>query len=261
MQYDLQSDGDVVRLSTNEEASLEKSLEYKRDLLYTQIFSQNIRNQRCVVNHDELTKDFIVEVKRGKGSNALVNICEIRADGNCLYAAIAHQLFNVKINSQEHLLWTDALRKKVVEHIRSNFDSFSMDLKYRLLDESNGRIDIEHLRQNSEELLNRLSRNEAWGGTESLKAISAIFSVNILIIHEDGTCHLAVRFNDNFETTIILCYRTIGRHCTTKNHYDSIVNIADCMLKKFSDDIIKFEEKNIILQKDILNCNNFIFVD
>lgn len=104
-------------------------IENYRDALYTQIHEQNIRMKLCVSLHKEISKDFFVNVQKGKSSQSLVRICEIAKNGDCLFAAIAHQMCNVELNSLELKNSSDEMRKAVVKHILSNMSSFEHSIK------------------------------------------------------------------------------------------------------------------------------------
>lgn len=51
-------------------------------------------------------------------SAAQVKECRIKMDGNCLFGSIAHQLFDVKINSEAHVTITARLRQLVIKFIK-----------------------------------------------------------------------------------------------------------------------------------------------
>lgn len=65
-----------------------------------------------------------------------VRICEVRKDGNCLFSSIAHQLFNVKLDSLEHVNLTTKLREETVSHIKQNILTFTHEIKGRIYEES-----------------------------------------------------------------------------------------------------------------------------
>lgn len=125
---------------SNDEQEFHKSMEYNRDLFSTQLYTQIACKQRCVNAYDESTKDFIVDVQKGKASNSLVKVAEIERDGNCLFVAISHQLYGMKIKSPEHNQMTNELRKAVVDHILANVDLFYHDLKDRVLEYRNEQL-------------------------------------------------------------------------------------------------------------------------
>lgn len=245
----------------NEEKELDKSMEYNRDLLYTQLYTQIACKQRLALINDEHTKDFIVDVKKGKTSTSLVKVAEMNRDGNCLFAAISHQLYGMKTNSSEHNQMTDELRKAVVQHILADVDSFYHDLKDRVLECSNQLFGESSLRDKCIEFVTqRLSQTGIWGGIETIRAVAKIKCVNVLIVNDDATCVLGNAFNDSYQKSIMISYRSIGPRGTKRNHYDSVVYMTEAMLEKFAQDVIIFIKKQIQLQKDILNCQNFEYV-
>lgn len=83
------------------------------------------------------------------------------------------------------------------------------------------------------DLLTELREGDIFGGSESIKALSTIHSVNILIFNESGIHYFPLGFNSNFKRTIFMAHRFHAKS-TVLNHYDSPVEInmvilCDCV--------------------------------
>lgn len=178
--------------------------------------------------------------------------CEIAKNGDCLFAAVAHQMFNVKLNSLEHKKMSDDLRKAAVNHIPSNFHSFKHDVKNRVLNENNGRVAPADMEKMCLNFVKRLSQNGIWGGTESIKAITAIYQVNILVIQNDGSSYLGSRYSPNAKRSLMVTYKN-------NDHYDSVSNVVEAMLERFCEMAIESERKWISFQNDIINCDQIVY--
>lgn len=240
-----------------EDYRLKYDLDTQMDLLYTQLYTQIVRMKKITTDFGDEMNNFIVDFRDKKNPKVFANICKITTNGNCLFAAVVHQIYPTKLNSSEHQQMTADLRKSTVSYISDHLDMFKDALKDRLL-EGGLTKDLSQLEENCGAYLeNKLSKDGCWGGTESLRAISAMNQVNILILNEDGSCNLVVRFNSEYERTIILSYRSIGGK--KKNHFDSIVDIEESFLIKLTEHLIALEKKNVEFQNEILNCKNIVF--
>lgn len=155
-----------------------------------------------------------------------ISIVEIAKDGNCLFGALAHQIFCCNVNTLAHHDKVAKLRADVVKHLNENMESFECLLKWRT---ENTEID-------SYSFVNDLlSQPGYWGGEESLKAISEMYQVNIIIFNEGSTPLLPNGFNFDYKQTVWIAYRYDGIACS-RNHYDSVYKIPDDLL----DDIVEY---------------------
>lgn len=91
-----------------------------------------------------------------------------------------------------------------------------------------------------ETFIDKLVESGIWAGTETLVAVSRLFSVNIIIIHEGGSCSMPQKFNHDYKFCVILAYckyaTTAQKNGNSKNHYNSVTNmnsltISSCMKK------------------------------
>lgn len=119
-------------------------------------------------------------------------IKSIRTDGNCLFRAVADQLYNDEEEYKE-------IRKRVVEHLLKKEEEYK------------------HFIENDESFksyIERISVDGTWGGQLELQAIGEIFSVNILIYQENG-CILEIKNHDETNKCIQL-------HYASNEHYNSV---------------------------------------
>lgn len=162
-------------------------------------------------------------------NNAMLTVASIAGDGNCLFSAIAHQLYRQPIYSNEHKDAMNRLRAMVVEHILDpvNFPSYQFALQNRVY-ELKSADEIQNMSTECRLYVRHvLSKDRKWGGHESIKAISEIHKVNILIFNEEGTCILQTNNNEKYEQSIAIAYRIgASQHGEIiRNHYDSVCDM------------------------------------
>lgn len=137
-----------------------------------------------------------------------VHVAIIAKDGNCLFSAIAHQLFGSKINSQKHIDETKQLRRDVVNYILENYsDSYEAGLIDGVLDEPNFPKEYDSSDAAHHFLSEYLPRNGVWGGQETLAAVQQMYNANIFIFRENDIItrmHLLCKVPDR---TILLAQR------------------------------------------------------
>lgn len=111
----------------------------------------------------------------------------IPGDGNCLFSAVAHQIFQHDVHTMMHKALTMTLREMVVNCIRTNVnnESFVSLIKLRVESEFPG------LKRSTDLLtvqgfLRVLSCDGTWGASESLLALAKIFECDIIIYRENG---------------------------------------------------------------------------
>lgn len=152
----------------------------------------------------------------------VVKVVSISPDGNCLFAACVHQLYRVKLNSDDHKKIAAELRGRVCSHIKNNFNRFQRTIKLRVTEEIPN-MSSENIEMRSKSFVDEfLSKFNFWGGSESLIAISEIFEANIIIFRENGSCYFANGHNSAYNRVLFLAYRRIG---SAYNHYDSVSEI------------------------------------
>lgn len=212
-------------------------IEYCAAQLLAQMSIQSIK----MVNTAILNKD-VVEYLRIKQKVNEIKTCQIKPDGDCLFAAITHQLNQVKINSVQHNNLTAALKNQVIEHIKANVDDFEGYLRGRV-DEYKSKDDINNLKEEFQIFLNvRLPLRLSWGGSETMKAVTELLKVNILVINEFGDCKLEFRYRPEYNRCVILSFRSFKLN-DTLDHYDSVIEISEDALTKFANQAAESEWK------------------
>lgn len=224
-----------------------KTSDVVEDQICTQMFTQTIKMINVSMSSKEQIHIFFQDPK--KKVNKTVKICHMKKDGNCLYAALAHQLFHDKINSDEHKIHTQQLRSEVIDFIKQNFDSFVHHLKGRIYERNITKeipdINAECLSFLEEELaLEGVGKNH-WGGTESIVAISQIHKANIIINNQNATCNMVRKFNPSYLKALLIAFGSSNSKSQNRNHYDSVVNISDNFIKKLTKDLANSTIKSL----------------
>lgn len=223
-----------------EKRNLDDEIDNFVNLVHVQLMTQNIKMQNTAILNKENTSKLILENKIS------VEICETKSDGNCLFSALAHQLFYCKINDADHQLRTKELRQHVVQHINKNFLRYENELKGRIHEIKKG-VKIDNMENDCLNFVNHcLVKPNCWGGSESLKAISEIQQVNIIIIHQNGSINLASSFNPIHVQCVIILFRN-------NNHYESIVNISKENITNFVEILAKNNQKHQKFLRDAEN--------
>lgn len=228
----------------------------REDAIYLQFATQIIKMKNsCILNNEKVIQFYSEQDLSENSTSNEVKCCRIRGNGDCLFASVSHQLFQAKIDSAQHDEYTRKLRSDVVRHIQTNLPSFINCLKGRVYEDfENGvkekvkRIEkSENGKKDYDEKIHALCKSfvdetlagGCWGGTESVKALSEIYKVNILFIEDDGTCNMVDRFNEKFHQSILLAYRRNG------NHYESIVAMDNSTITHFAKSFVEGEIKPI----------------
>lgn len=169
-----------------------------------------------------------------KQQSKRLTLIKIKDDGNCLFSAITHQLWPGSTTDKTHIKKTKQLRSDVVEHILKP-DNFSMyEIAVQETMGSTNNLDVADATIKSKLWVrNKLSRSGKWGGLETIKAVSNMYRVNVVIFNEDSACYMIKGSDAEFERTILLAYRlgigTDGE--AVYNHYDSVCDMdSDTML-------------------------------
>lgn len=144
-----------------------------------------------------------------------ISIVKTSPDGNCLFSALAHQLWKNQITSETHTKKTQELRATVVDHILN-------PLHYHLYEQ----IILDRLNKKTtvpsgecKMFIRYGLANSKWDGLKTLKAVSNHFQVNIVIINEFGSCNM-VTGSETYNRTLVIAYRLNG--ASVYNHYDSV---------------------------------------
>lgn len=170
-----------------------------------------------------------------------LTVAKIQSDGNCLFGAIVHQIWQHEIDSAEHDTATKQLRKNVIDYIlkSDNFESFQFMLQDRVYERNNEQkskiLNIKDECKNYVQYV--LSREGEWGGYETIIAASRIHSTNIIIIDEVGSYYISSDTNRMYDRSIVLAYRMGAKNI--RNHYDSVCDIESTSMYKITNVITK----------------------
>lgn len=199
--------------------------------IYDQISQQNLKMTRSICTYSEKKKKMLFSLN---GDNKTLRVINIPADGNCLFGSVAHQLNEHKVNSTEHKSATVQLREITVEYIRTNLKDFAFDIRGRIMEDRESRGEEKSSKITDREcedyVKNCLVLRSCFGGAESLKAISKMFNVNILVFEEKGIFYLPLGFNTNYNRTISIAYRLAVKSISRRNHYDSVAEVQSDIL-------------------------------
>lgn len=217
-----------------------------RSILYKQFSAQNIRLIEAVLTNSDVKKNMALRVD---GQNKHVELLQIRGDGNCLFAALVHQIHFVKISSERHNALVTELRQMIVDHIADKLDDYKQILKGRLIEEDEQYDELkpeDEINADCKDFISKLLEPGEWGGSETMRATSEIFKVNIVVFIERGELHFPCGFNETFGRSIFLAYRLGGR--LIHNHYDSVCSVKEELLYQFSSISAKNFEKSCDLE-------------
>lgn len=197
--------------------------------IYSQISDQITMMMATSMQNSESQSDIEFELKENDCRSIVV--AKTPGDGNCLFSTLAHQLFQNKIRSKSHKVVASNLRADVVNHILDDtkYPDFEYRLKERVYEKKNAKDVVDITLECKSFVNNELSQDKTWGGSETIKAVSDIYKVNIVEFKEDGPCILN-KFNENYNRSIAIAHRLSAR--TTKsgkqnrNHYDSVCDIT-----------------------------------
>lgn len=271
---DSASGNDTAISSSNSSAGILNSLHdvdanSLESAICDQISSQNLVLTQLIYSSSEkkATMEFWLNDKSAK-----LDVIRAKRDGNCLFSSLVHQIFLRKMDSKDHKQATLELRKSVVKYIKENLEDFSFIICGRIQEEeerifghvqtkSNQITDAEFI----EFLDNKLDRPGLFGGTETLKAVSIMHSVNIMIFNELGTPYFPLAFNQSFNRTVFIAYRLSTQaakrkkkkciklsHVMLRDHYDSVAEVnLNVLLNAREFTKVVMEKQN--MNSDVIN--------
>lgn len=173
-----------------------------------------------------------------------LEVAIFKADGNCLFSSISHQLYRLNTNSKAHTTKTAELRARTVRYILEpdNFPNFAYQLQNCVF-EIMKKEDIKDMATECKLYVKLvLAKKGQWGGAESIKAISEIEEVNIIIFNENGPCYMLSNVNKKYQRSIAIAYR-LASMGETRNHYDSVCDIDANLLNLISQELKKVRNK------------------
>lgn len=210
-------------------------------LVYKQMAAQNLFIcEKNLLNSDSAENmDYIIS----KNISTTLKLSKIAADGNCLFGALSHQIFGWKIGSKDHRLSTSELRDACVKRIKDKFEEYESWFK--------GTVDDCTENECKFYLNFCLPKDGCWAGSESIKAISDIYKINIIIFNENDTFYFHHNFNPDYTRCVAIAYRKYHdtKSMKDRNHYDSVVemnsgDLYKCAKKLVTVHLNKQEDQN-----------------
>lgn len=200
------------------------------DNWYDQISRQiTFMSKTVLENGDNQTN---VHVKLNETDVITIQVVRSHPDGNCLFRSLAHQLYGHGKNTEQLNKECTKLRANVVEYIQQNAKSFDHEIKGRVYENIDNRNIVRSQPDEKIDIagecsffINRLlSRDKYWGGAETLRAVSEIYSVNIIVFYEEEKYQVVSKI---FDKTISVAFRlrTSTKNSVVRNHYDSVTDI------------------------------------
>lgn len=196
--------------------------------VYNQISNQILKMIESSMKHNVNR----YEMKFNIESNTSTLLVEmIYGDGHCLFRAIAHQLFRGILGTDEQDKATLKLRSDVVSYIKEHYSEFVWELRGAVYDKFDvvprGEMD-----DKCRDYLNEYLANCGWGGSETLKAVSEMYQVNILVLNEGDSGYFVNSFNTSFNQTILLAYKVL-----------KVLTVEQTMDETIIDDTFKNDEE------------------
>lgn len=221
------------------------------DYLYQQMKRQIIKMGNCVTKNLEPHYEIVFGQKSWKA----IKLCDVPAEGDCLFLSYAHQIYGYKIDSNDLNEKASELRTQVVGHILDNINDFVHEVKGRIYE--SGAVNIVSLIEDCRDFVeNSLAQEGFWGGTESIKALSRMHDVNVIVINDDGSCDLPThKLNLESKSTILIYFsgpKDVNCQNSDRNHYESVFWLPDVMLAEFAKQIAKDENQFTQFQN---NCS------
>lgn len=85
--------------------------------------------ENAIMENQVSETNMVVEIEKGEPSQ--IRCALIKADGNCLLGALAHQLHRYPLQSKEHTDATHSLRQNAIEYIKKNIGLFITSISLR----------------------------------------------------------------------------------------------------------------------------------
>lgn len=194
--------------------------------MYTQIAEQIRKMVTAQLTYSEHTEQ--MEFKLQNQPAFIIHIVKVDGDGNCLFTALAHQLWPTAMASEECTNNSMKLRAAVVEHILANIELYQMFIEDRLSELKSLNNDDASLETKCRMWVRYvLSRKGIWGGIETIKAVSRMYGVNVAVFDECERVRMVQGAKENYDRTILIAYRFYfnEKNERTYNHYDSVCDM------------------------------------
>lgn len=231
--------------STNEEAEFTK---YSK-VLRSQLMIQGVKMVNSTSRNGEITKICVID------SGDEINVCEMKADGNCLFFAISHQLKSVRSGSEAHKINMTELRSDCVEYMKNNLEKYERYIRDRIQEKFPGKSKVT-LEDCGTFLDEHLPKNSSWCGSETLIALTDMLKINIVVFTEKGCVYFATKFEPKYDRTIMIAFRianplNVDISNANRNHYDSVVKVeTDTITKLVHDLVTKYLKSSALKASD-----------
>lgn len=197
-------------------------LSEQEERIYTQISDQESKMRACILKNNE--SETFIDLFHNNKFIGKIETCDVPADGNCMLSAMAHQLFQEKIGSKQHVQLTEQIRSNAVKYIRENIADFDKILEDRIDEKKTRKTRKTNTKRANDAFLKRLAKSGEWGSTEMLLAVSRIYKTNIILFNENGSCYLVDGFKFDYAQCILLAY-TFYNGSEKLDHYQSVCKI------------------------------------
>lgn len=247
-----------IRSRTGSNDAMDGDLTFYTRKIYDQISEQNLKLTKSLKKHKPVFNEIVFQLN----TQRTVNVVAMQPDGSCLFAALTHQLNLDEANSTKHVNAAKNLRERVVKYINDNFVSFKSYITRRLnpKDSENSGDETEIVEGTDTNCLffvnSLLSKTATWGGTESLKAISELEKVNILIFPEGGKPYFPFYFNTDYTRTVAIAF-CLDEQRKKRNHYDSIAEVNKPILYDTAAELARNQIKKLEIER---NPNKVVIV-
>lgn len=230
---------EIVEISIEQPAT--QPSEISNSWLYSQIAEQIRKMVTAQLTHSERTEQMEFQIKNQIAR--IIYIIKIIGDGNCLFTSLAHQLWPTASTSEENKNNSINLRAAVVEHIVANIGLYQRFIDERVHELKPRKTDGNTSLEMKCKMWARhvLSRQGSWGGIETIKAVSLMYRVNIVIFDECGRVQMVQGAKEKYDRTILLGYRFFLNEKNERiyNHYDSVCDMESDTIYITSEYIIK----------------------
>lgn len=222
---DFNDDGHTSVEITNDEdlRRIEEADNDTQATLLNQLSKQTTDVLASTLNHNDQQEemDFVL----GK-SPRKITVAKVPKDNNCIFGALAHQLWMNKLSSKQQKTAAKKLRAEVVEHILKpeNFPMFQLELQDYIHELKTPNEITDLAAECKLYVRHKLSKDKEWGGAEVLLAVSNIYSTNVIVFYEDDSCQKIKAAGKNYGRSIAVAHR-LSVDKKTRNHYDSVCDI------------------------------------
>lgn len=192
-------------------------------ILFNQISKQMSDVLAAALNNNESQEEMNIVLCK---SPRKITVVKVPKDNNCVFGALAHQLWMNQLSSRSQKTAAKKLRAEVVEHILKpeNFAMFQHDLQDYIYELKKPEEITDLATECKLYVRHKLSKDKVWGGAEVLLAVSSIYSTNVILFYEDGSCQKIKAAGKNYERSIAVAYR-FDYSKENMNHYDSVCEI------------------------------------